>query len=167
MYHTIEEFMDSWDSVSTSTAKMLNALTDESLGQAVSDGHRTLGRIAWHIVCTIPEMCDKMGLDFADVDIEAPTPTSAKEICDAYVLMAATVGKAIKLDWNDDVLTTEVDMYGQKWKRNSGLQALIEHEIHHRGQMTVLMRQAGIRVPSLYGPAKEDWAGMDMEPPPV
>ena len=167
MYHTIDEFMGSWESVSTSTAKMLNVLTDESLNQTVSDGHRTLGRMAWHIVCTIPEMCEKMGLDFGDFDYESAPPTSAKEICDAYTKLAKTLVGAIKLDWDDDVLTTEVEMYGQKWKRNSGLQALVEHEIHHRGQMTVLMRQAGIRVPSLYGPAKEDWAGMDMEPPPV
>ncbi|MGO4373779.1 DinB family protein, partial [Paenibacillus sp. MCAF20] len=38
------------------------------------------------------------------------------------------------------------------------LDVLIKHEIHHRGQMTVLMRQAGLRVPDLYGPTKEQWA---------
>ena len=46
-------------------------------------------------------------------------------------------------------------MYGQKWKKKFTLQALILHEIHHRGQITVLMRQAGLRVPGSYGPAKE------------
>ena len=35
---------------------------------------------------------------------------------------------------------------------------LIAHQTHHRGQMTVLMRQAGLRVPGIYGPAKEEWA---------
>jgi uncharacterized damage-inducible protein DinB len=30
--------------------------------------------------------------------------------------------------------------------------------------MTVLMRQAGLRVPGIYGPAKEDWASMNMPP---
>ena len=33
--------------------------------------------------------------------------------------------------------------------------------------MTVLMRQAGLRVPGIYGPAREDWSGMGMEPPSV
>jgi uncharacterized damage-inducible protein DinB len=33
--------------------------------------------------------------------------------------------------------------------------------------MTVLMRQAGLRVPAMYGPAKEDWAEWDMQPPAV
>ena len=73
MYHTIKEFENCWESVSTTTAKILNVLTDESLNQAVSDGHRTLGRMAWHIVCTIPEMCEKMGLEFGGFDYESPT----------------------------------------------------------------------------------------------
>jgi len=167
MYHTIREFEDSWESISTSTAKMLNVLTDQSLKQSVADGHRTLGRMAWHIVCTIPEMGEKVGLEFGDFDYEAPVPATAKEICDTYLKMSKTLIDAIKLDWDDDVLDTEVDMYGQKWKRSFGLQALVEHEVHHRGQMTVLMRQAGIRVPSLYGPAKEDWADIGVEPPAV
>ena len=35
-------------------------------------------------------------------------------------------------------------------------------EAHHRGQMTVLMRQAGLTVPGIYGPAQEEWAAMGM-----
>jgi uncharacterized damage-inducible protein DinB len=31
--------------------------------------------------------------------------------------------------------------------------------------MTVLMRQAGLRVPGMYGPAQEDWAQWNMRPP--
>lgn len=34
------------------------------------------------------------------------------------------------------------------------------HEIHHRGQLTILMRQAGITVSGLYGPSKEEAAAM-------
>jgi uncharacterized damage-inducible protein DinB len=32
------------------------------------------------------------------------------------------------------------------------------HQAHHRGQMTVLMRQAGLTVPGVYGPAREERA---------
>ena len=51
-------------------------------------------------------------------------------------------------------------MYGEKWPRGMSLSALMAHETHHRGQMTVLMRQAGLPVPGVYGPAKEEWAAM-------
>jgi len=42
---------------------------------------------------------------------------------------------------------------------------LIQHQNHHRGQMTVLMRQAGLTVPGIYGPAKEEWGNFGMEAP--
>jgi uncharacterized damage-inducible protein DinB len=42
---------------------------------------------------------------------------------------------------------------------------LIQHQAHHRGQMTVLMRQAGLPVPGIYGPSKEEWANFGMEAP--
>jgi len=39
------------------------------------------------------------------------------------------------------------------------------HELHHRGQLTVLMRQAGLVVPGIFGPAQEEWTRYGMEPP--
>ncbi|HZG18224.1 MAG TPA: DinB family protein, partial [Candidatus Bathyarchaeia archaeon] len=53
------------------------------------------------------------------------------------------------------------------WKNGFTLRALLMHEVHHRGQMTVLMRQAGLTIPGIYGPAKEEWAAMGMEAPVV
>jgi uncharacterized damage-inducible protein DinB len=53
-------------------------------------------------------------------------------------------------------------MYGEQWPRGTMLNALIAHQTHHRGQMTVLMRQAGVPVPGMYGPSKEEWAAMGM-----
>jgi uncharacterized damage-inducible protein DinB len=56
-------------------------------------------------------------------------------------------------------------MYGQTWKKRDVLASLILHQAHHRGQMTVLMRQAGLAVPGIYGPAREEWAAMGMAAP--
>jgi len=167
MFQKIDEFTEAWGKTSGNTLKMLQALTDESLNQPVADGHRTLGRIAWHVAMTIPEMADGMGLDFDGYEWEKPVPKTAQGIVDSYLKLAKMLIDRVKLDWEDDVLTTEVDMYGEKWLRGFGLRALVEHEIHHRGQMTVLMRQAGIRVPGLYGPAKEDWAAFGRPAPEV
>jgi hypothetical protein len=33
--------------------------------------------------------------------------------------------------------------------------------------MSVLMRQAGLPMPSIYGPTKEEWAQWNMQPPAV
>ena len=58
-------------------------------------------------------------------------------------------------------------MYGATWPRSFTLFVLIGHEIHHRGQMTVLMRQAGLKVPGIYGPSYEEWVNYKMQPPAI
>jgi uncharacterized damage-inducible protein DinB len=70
--------------------------------------------------------------------------------------MAEQVGE----NWTDETLLVTDNMYGETWKRGFSLFLLVTHEAHHRGQMTVLMRQAGLTVPGVYGPAKEEWAAI-------
>ena len=69
--------------------------------------------------------------------------------------------------WSDAALETEDEMYGERWARGRTLLALVAHQAHHRGQMTVLMRQAGLAVPGIYGPAREEWAAFGMPAPEV
>ncbi len=167
MFRSLEDFAKTWSYESDATGKMLNALTDKSLTQAVCGGHRTLGRIAWHIVTTIPEMMARTGLRFEGISFESPLPTNADEIRKAYASAAKQVDDRIRESWNDGTLAVEDDMYGEKWTRGRTLWVLITHQTHHRGQMTVLMRQAGLAVPGIYGPAKEEWGGFGAQPPEV
>ena len=93
-----------------------------------------------------------------------PAPDLAEEFSSTYRSTSEALVKSINENWNDEMLTDTLTMYGQDgWTYGMVLRALIDHQIHHRGQMTVLMRQAGLRVPGVYGPAREDWASMGME----
>jgi uncharacterized damage-inducible protein DinB len=166
MFTRTEDFIATHERVSEATLKLLAALTDESLGQAVLPGHRNLGGVAWHIVATIPEMMNQTGLGLAGVDHEAPPPASAREIHDAYRRVTEELRARVKSAWNDAGLLETDELYGETWARGLTLRILIDHEVHHRGQMTVLMRQAGLTVPGIYGPAKEEWAKHGMPEPP-
>jgi len=167
MYRRIEDFLRNWEYEVDSTKKVFANLTDVTLGQAVTNNHRTLGRLAWHITQTIPEMMNRTGLQVTGVDDHAPVPPKAADIAKAYAVASDSLAKEIAAKWNDASLETEDDMYGEKWKRGVTLSALLMHQAHHRGQMTVLMRQAGLRVPGVYGPALEDWASYGQPAPPV
>jgi uncharacterized damage-inducible protein DinB len=133
----------------------------------VSPQDRTLGRLAWHVTTTVREMMERTGLRVAGPPHDAPVPGTAGEIASAYEEAARSLADVVERTWDDAALKLEDEMYGDKWKRGFTLAALIHHQIHHRGQMTVLMRQAGLAVPGVYGPAREEWSKMGMPPPAV
>ena len=167
MFISIEQFKQEWQAESDNTRKIFSALTDESLKQPVTEGHRTLGRIAWHIVQTLPEMGGRTGLKVDGPAEDAPVPGSAEKIKQAYDTAAKTLMEQVTENWTDETLDLEDDMFGQKWKRGLSLYLLFKHEHHHRAQMTILMRQAGLKVPGIRGPAKEEWSQYGAEPPQI
>jgi uncharacterized damage-inducible protein DinB len=167
MYATLSSFLADWASESAKTLQLLRTLSDGSLSQAVEPEGRTVGRLAWHITQTVPEMVNRTGLTVSGPTENAPVPSRAAEIVARYEEAAAALATEIETKWQDATLLEEDDMYGQRWKRGATLQALILHQAHHRGQMTVLMRQAGLRVPGIYGPAREEWAAFGAAPPEV
>lgn len=167
MFRKLLDFEKTWSQESEATLKILRALTDASLPQAVGPSDRTLGRMAWHLAQTVGEMLARTGLTIAGPAEHAPVPATAAAIVAAYESAARSLQEQVKATWDDASLLAEDDMYGERWPRGVTLFALVAHQAHHRGQMTVLMRQAGLAVPGVYGPAREEWASYDMPAPAV
>jgi uncharacterized damage-inducible protein DinB len=167
MFTKLEDFAVQWTTETQATRKILDALTDESLDQRIAPDHRTLGQLAWHLVTCMHEMLSRTGLEFASPLHDAPVPASASAIAESYSDVSQALLKAVRTHWTDETLAQKCNMYGQEWPNGFTLHVLIMHEVHHRGQMTVLMRQAGLRVPGMYGPAREDWFEMGAQPPAV
>ena len=167
MITSIDQFTKGWQKESDNTRKILAGLTDKAIKKEPVKDHRSLGRIAWHIAQTIPEMLGKTGLNPEGPKEDESVPDTAEEIRKAYDIAASSLLKQVSEKWNDESLQVEDDLYGEKWKRGMTLRIMIDHEIHHRGQMTVLMRLAGLKVPGLYGPSKEEWPQFGMKEPEI
>ena len=165
MYYKISDFIKDWEYESESTIKVFSNLTDEVLTVKFNNEIRTAGRLAWHIVGAIAELGHRMGLGFEKVDQDSPHPSTAKEIVSEYKRASDGFIKEIKEKWNDETLSIEDKMTGQgdMWSRGKTLGVLISHQIHHRAQLTIVMRLAGLKVSGVYGPAKEEWAAYGME----
>ena len=162
MYHKLEDFINDWTYESEATLKVLNNLTDESLTKNVGENIRTACRLAWHITTSVIQMSHRTGLTFEAVDENSPVPTTAKEISDTYKDVSEKMIAEIKEKWTDETLLIEDDMFSEKWKRGTTLGVIITHQVHHRAQLTVVMRLAGLKVPGVYGPAKEEWTQFGM-----
>ena len=163
MYYKISDFVADFDLEIAATLKIFNNLTDKSLDQKVTEKGRSLGKIAWHITGAFGEIGSTALLQVYRAD-EKPMPKSAKIISEEYSKSATSLKDAVVKGWNDESLKEEIIMYGQTWTKGQTLSTLLVHQMHHRGQMTVLMRQAGLKVPGIYGPAYEEWESMGMPP---
>jgi uncharacterized damage-inducible protein DinB len=112
-------------------------------------------------------MMNRTGLAVKGPDEHEAPPSSSAELAAAYDAAASSVLEEVNSKWKDATLSEVDEMYGEKWKKGETLGVLVLHQTHHRGQMTVLMRQAGLRVPSFYGPTREDWAQWGMPVPAI
>lgn len=161
MFSSIKHFTAVWESETASTLSCLHHLTDESLSKDIVHDYRTIDRLANHIVDCAASIPHEAGLP---VEGYTKQHYATKEaLIEAYTRLTDAVKHAIT-QWTDATLQEETAMYGETWKKGFALWVTFVHQIHHRGQLTVLMRAAGLKVPGIYGPAKEEWEAMAFLP---
>lgn len=167
MYVTIADFIREWNQEATLTQKVLDGLTDDSLNQKVYPEGRTLGRIAWHLTTNIPDYLTLFGIKTNKVENTINVPSSAKEIAETFKRVSEEASKAIELQWTEESLGQMQKAFGREVTNAQILMGLIKHIVHHRGQLTILIRQAGLKPFGVYGPPKEDWIHLGVENPPL
>lgn len=154
MYRKTEDFIADWTASANGTVQVLESLTDEKLGQAIVEGHSTLGWIGWHLATSPAFFAGIAGLKVRPATDKTAENISAAEIVQAYKTIAENIAEAAK-SLTDATLSETVNQFGKEMTKGSILGMLIQHQVHHRGQMTVLLRQAGLPVPAVLGPTKE------------
>ena len=154
MYRTVDDFLADWKQSADGTLRVFEALTDDKLNVAIVEGHNSLGWLAWHLTGAAGAFAHFAGLTVDGIGHDDPQPTNAKTIAETYERIANEVAaEAGRL--TDASLLDTVDSFTGQTERGRVLRGLIDHQHHHRGQMTVLLRQAGLTVPPVMGPTKE------------
>ncbi|GIP22263.1 DinB family protein [Paenibacillus sp. J22TS3] len=153
MYRQVDDFLKDWEVAARRTLQVLQAVTDDKLEQSIVEGHSTLGWLGWHLVETEGYFSHLAGLMVPMMGQDEPVPATAGEIVAAYETAAEAVKEeAAKLSDKDLLTETGIATLATK---GAILRFLIDHQTHHRGQMMVLLRQAGLPVPPVMGPTKE------------
>lgn len=164
MYVSVKDLINEWNNEAVITLRVLDGMTNEALLQQVYPEGRTLGRIVWHFVTNIPEYLTEFGFSVAEVSKSSEVP-SAKEIADTFKEVSSRVVNALQEQWTDESLKQIQNAFGRMESNATIFMGLIKHIAHHRGQATILMRQAGLPIPAVYGPSKEGWAQLGVTPP--
>ena len=164
MYRKIEDFITDWKTEEQFTLKIFATVTEEIKAHRSNDNIRSLERLAWHITQTLTEMPSKSGIIDTDVLENQPIPEDFTAIIDTYKQHSEKLLSVLQERWTNEGLTEMIPVYGQQWERRKILSVLVKHQIHHRAQMTTLMRVLDIPVPGTYGPSKEEWSKFGMDP---
>lgn len=151
-----QSFLTVYGWESQTTANVLAALTDASLKQDKAKGHNmTTGDIAWHIATAPVYMLNQVGCAIDPALAAKPEQLTMDQIKDTHTKINAQVKEQIGAKTPED-LAKMYHVFGMMdWSAGQMLGIMMHHEIHHRGQLSVLMRQAGLVVPSIYGPTLE------------
>jgi uncharacterized damage-inducible protein DinB len=161
MFTSIKQFNKVWEMETGSTLACFKHLTDESLSKDLLNGYRTIERTVNHITDCAASIPQAAGVP---VEHDKQNYTTVVSLIEAYTQATNKVKEAVSSKWTDATLQEDVNMYGETWKKAFALWVTVVHQIHHRGQLTVLMRLAGLKVPGVYGPAKEEWEAMNFPP---
>lgn len=159
-----QSFLAEFEQESVATRKFLERLPEASLGWRPHPKSMTLGQLGLHLAqapgavltMAVPDECEPP--NFGD---GPPQPANAAEILAAFDESLATVRKT--LPTIDDARMAAI------WTMKVGGQPILvmprvailrsiflNHTYHHRGQLSVYLRELGVSVPSAYGPTADE-----------
>lgn len=87
--------------------------------------------------------------------VVGPDLATAEELIVAFEGMMTQVIDKIKATPGED-LEKPMDWIGRQAPRLEALMSMLFDQVHHRGQMSVYIRLAGGKVPSIYGPSADE-----------
>ena len=111
--------------------------------------------LAWHIVSAEIKYLDAIASGVFPHDLK-PTPDDIRRPSDILAWYTERFDPAVKRleTTSGDELLRTVDFYGLRtFPAIVLLQIILNHTIHHRGQLSTYLRPMGAKVPSLYGPS--------------
>jgi uncharacterized damage-inducible protein DinB len=157
-----EEFLRVWDQEYQTTLKLLKAYPEDKRDLRPHEKLRTARELTWGFTNGETWMVDGIltGKFNAEEAIDAP-PTMREVILNFEKVHADATAKVRKM--SDSDLNKMVNFFVAPKKMGNVratdlLAMMVMDQVHHRGQLSVYLRLAGGRVPSIYGPtADEPW----------
>jgi uncharacterized damage-inducible protein DinB len=158
-----QSLLPEFDQEMAGTRKMIERVPDGKFDWQPHDKSMTLGRLASH-VADIPNwtnyVLDREKLVLGP-DIKSLKATSQAELLAGFDQRVASARDAIAAASDEDLQKIwTLEMNGQalmSLPRIAVLRGMVmNHMIHHRGQLSVYLRLNQIPVPGLYGPSADE-----------
>jgi uncharacterized damage-inducible protein DinB len=160
----IDGLLQELEQEAASTRRVLERVPENKLSWRPHQKSRTLGQLALHIAVvpgSVAEFVASPSPAQAPQFGQDPSPASASELVPA---LEQSIAKAKRVLGGMDDATLMAT-----WRMMRGDQELfavpraamlrsimLNHWYHHRGQLTVYLRELGVPLPSIYGPTADE-----------
>ena len=157
-------FIAEMEHEAVATRKLLDRLPAAKLDWKPHPKSHTLGQLALHVASTPGIVTGLMApdtVDAATTDFRAGQPTTVGEIRQKFEQSLAGATAALST-WGERELAT-VWRFQRDGKdlmampKGAMLRSIVlNHHVHHRGQLTVYLRMLEVPLPSVYGPSADE-----------
>lgn len=153
----VAQFLQTFGFEHQTTMNVLKALPADKLDFKPHERSMTAGELAWHIATSQQHLahCVAQGrFEFRKFEKAPASLDAIVAACDEYYHQAC----ALLAPLTDDQLQVKIELGGGHRLPASALMwnGVLFHQIHHRGELVVYLRQMGARVPPVYGPSGDE-----------
>jgi uncharacterized damage-inducible protein DinB len=159
----IDGMLQELEQEAQTTRRVLERVPDKQLAWRPHEKARTLGELALHVAIVPGAVAELVS---TQTTVQAPqfTDPRPESAADLIPALDESIAKAKKLlgDMDDATLmATWRMMRGERElfavPRVAVLRSImLNHWYHHRGQLTVYLRELDVRIPSIYGPSADE-----------
>jgi uncharacterized damage-inducible protein DinB len=156
-----QQFTDVYKKEHATTVRVLNAFPKDQASFKPHERSNTALQLAWTFVIE-NKMAEEALAGPLRFDGEFPPPPTFTEVVTAYQATAKDFLAALERTPDSRLRETIQFFTGPKqmgdFPVSEVLWLMLMDSVHHRGQLSVYLRMAGGKVPSIYGPtADEPW----------
>ena len=162
MSNELQTFLDVWNEEAAKSAAMLRSLPEGQYDFRPDAGGRSLGELGWHLAETDAYMTwgiERGAFEMGSKPAGIERPKTIAELAPGFERVHADAVERVK-KLNGADLDRQMTFFtgNQVTIRQILWTMLLHHQIHHRGQLSVLCRLAGGVAPAPYGPNREEMA---------
>jgi uncharacterized damage-inducible protein DinB len=162
-----DALLPEFDQEAATTRKVLARVSDDKLGFKPHEKSWDMASLASHVAnlqSWAVETLTKDSLDYAPPGGEqykSPKASSQKELLEMFDKNSAAARQAIAATSDEDFMKPWTLLGGGKpvftMPRIAVLRGMVmNHSVHHRGQLSVYLRLTNIPVPAMYGPSADE-----------
>lgn len=159
-----QSLLPEFDNEMATTRRVLERVPEDKLSFKPDPKSMSMGRLAGHVAEMPSWGSVTIGRDYLDLasgEFEALEMKSRDQVLTAFDKIVADTRAALQTATDEQLMQPWSLKMGEKvlltMPRIAVLRTFVmNHTIHHRGQLSVYLRLVGEKVPSIYGPSADE-----------